>query len=121
MPPIPPPEPAPNLTITNSPTVGAGVRTGLQVVSGQFIVEGIEVFNIYNFTEDQSKWAAAALTITLAFLQNFLERRRGQKFIGAAPEGAVRPEGGHTSTTTVLAVGLILMVMVVLFLVSDRI
>lgn len=97
-------EQAPNLTISNSPTVGAGVRTGIQVVSGAFLVEGVEVFNLYDFTELQAKWLTAALTITLAFLQNFIERRRNQKFIGAAPTPAVRPEGGYVMPDVVIAV-----------------
>lgn len=85
-------EQAPNLTVSQSPTVGVTVRSGIQLLTGGFITEGIELF-VYDFTEDQAKWATGAFTLLLVFTQNFIERRRNQKFIGAAPVPSVAPEG----------------------------
>ncbi len=91
---MPNPQEAPNVSLGNSQAVGFATRTGLQLVTGGFIVEGIELFSIYNFTEAQAKWAAGALTVLLAFTQNFFEQRRNRRFIGPAPTPEVLPEDG---------------------------
>lgn len=96
-------EQAPNLTVSQSPTVGVTVRSGLQLLTGGFITEGIELF-VYDFTENQAKWAAGAFTLLLVFIQNFLERRRNQKFIGAAPVPRIEGEHGHYDVPGVVVI-----------------
>ncbi len=91
---MPSPQEAPNVNLGNSQAVGFTARTGVQLITGGFVVEGIEAFNLYQFTEAQSKWAILALTLLLGFLQNFFEQRRNRRFIGPAPTPAVLPEDG---------------------------
>lgn len=83
---------APNITLGNRQDVGFATRTGLQLITGNFMVEGIELFGLIDFSEDQSKWVAGFLTILIAFIQNFFEARRNRRFIGAAPIPATLPE-----------------------------
>lgn len=83
---------APNVSTGNSQAVGFAARTGIQAVTGSFIVEGIELFGFVDFTEDQAKWLGVALTVVLSFVQNFFEQRRNRRFIGPAPTPAVKPE-----------------------------
>lgn len=66
-------------------TVAAPViRTGLQGGAGVFVVQGIEAFNIYAFTDAQRSWSIVAITIAFAFIQNQTEKVKGRRFIGAA-------------------------------------
>lgn len=81
---------SPNITVTNSPTVGVITRSAIQLLSGSFVVEGIELF-LYNFTDDQAKWATGAFTLLIVGIQNLIEFRRNRKFIGSAPVPAVAP------------------------------
>lgn len=103
--PVPPSQPAPNVTLTSSEPVAVTVRSGLQLLTGGFVVEGIELF-LYDFTEDQAKWAAGAITILLVFVQNFLEKRRGRKYLGAAPTPATRDDGAVALSTGIFVAAL---------------
>lgn len=100
--PIPATQPAPNVTIGSNVPVATALRTGAQGLSGVFIVDFVEAFNLYDFTERQYGLAATLVGMVLAYIQNLLEKRRGRKYIGAAPEGATRPEGGHVDLATAL-------------------
>jgi len=82
---------SPNVTVSNSPTVGVVTRSAIQLLSGSFFVEGIELF-LYDFTDDQAKWATGAFTLLIVGIQNAIEFKRNRKFIGAAPVPAVAPE-----------------------------
>lgn len=68
--------------ITTGPVAAPVIRTGAQVITGAFIVEGIELF-IYNFPEEQTSWLTAAVSLLLAWVQNFIEAKRGRRLIGA--------------------------------------
>lgn len=91
---VPLPEQAPNLAFTTNVPVATAVRTGVQGLSGAFVVDFIEAFNVYDFTERQYGLAVALAAMVIALLQNLWEKHRGQKFFGAAPEGATlsKPE-----------------------------
>jgi len=98
MPVIPAPEQAPNISLGSNVPVATALRTGVQGLSGSFIVEFIEAFEIYDFTERQYGLAVALFGMILAFGQNLWEKHRGKKFYGATPEGGVlppKPEEGH--------------------------
>lgn len=91
--PVPPPMAAPNVTVTSSEPIATTVRSGLQLLTGGFIVEGIEAFGLYDFTERQSTWATAAFTLALVLVQNLIEKQRNRKFLGAAPQPATLDDG----------------------------
>lgn len=57
------------------------VRTGGQVFTGAFLIEGVELF-LYDFPEDQQLWLTAVATVALAWAQNYLEKRQGRKLVG---------------------------------------
>lgn len=116
--PIPATQPAPNITLTSNEPVATTVRSGLQLLTGGFLVEGLELFLI-DLTEDQAKWAAGALTIALVFAQNWLEKRRGRKYLGAAPTAAVRDDGHTNWQTALLAAAVAIVVFFIFALVFD--
>lgn len=99
-------EQTPNVPFTNSVPVANAVRTGVQGITGSFIVEFIEAFNLYDFTDRQYGLAVVAFGMILSFVQNFFEKRRNQKFFGAAPEPRVKSpqEGGYATPDLVVAV-----------------
>ena len=57
------------------------VRTGGQVFTGAFLIEGIELF-LYDFPTEQQVWLTAVAAVALSWLQNFIEKQRGRKLIG---------------------------------------
>jgi hypothetical protein len=71
----------PNVTL--GPVAAPVARTGGQVITGAFIVQGLTVFGVPLDTA-QSTWLAAALSVGVSALQNWWERRRGRKLIGTA-------------------------------------
>lgn len=99
--PVLPAQQAPNVRLTSSEPFAVTVRSTLQLLSGGFIVEGIQLF-LYDFTEAEAKWATGAFTVLLVFVQNFLEKRRGQKYLGAAPLPATRGDDGTMDWQTAL-------------------
>lgn len=75
-------EPAPVVAL--GPVAAPTVRTGGQVVTGAFIIEGLTVFDLASFTEAQTRWLTVALTLGLAFAQNVIEKKQGRKLVGVA-------------------------------------
>lgn len=112
--PIPPAQPAPNVTFTSSEPAATAVRTGIQGLTGAFIVDFIEAFELYDFTERQYGLAVALAGMVLAFIQNLLEKRRGRKFLGAAPTPATRDDDGQAHWQTVVVMVAIVIVLLIL-------
>lgn len=69
--------------VTLGPISAPVVRTGTQLLSGEFIMQGIELF-FWEPSVDQRKWLVGALTLALGFGQNLIEKWRGRRLIGAA-------------------------------------
>lgn len=69
--------------ITMGPVAAPVARTGGQVITGAFLVQGMVAFGV-TLDDAQSAWLAGALTIVVSVAQNWWERRRGQKLIGVA-------------------------------------
>lgn len=70
----------PVIAINNSVAVPA-IRTGLQVVSGEFVVQGLELW-VTTFTDDQRAWMVIAMSLVLAGLQNLAEHLKGRRLLG---------------------------------------
>src|SRR4051794_3428333 len=69
--------------VTAGPVTAPVVRTALQGVTGGFMVQGLEVFNLASFTPDQRAWLVVVLTIVLSYVTNFVEGKVGRRLIGA--------------------------------------
>lgn len=67
--------------VTLGPVAAPVARTTGQLISGGFIVEGLELF-VTDLTAEQSQWLSLALAGAVCAGQNWLERRRGRKLIG---------------------------------------
>ena len=50
-----------------------GVRAGIWFSVATFLIEGVEVFNLYDFTDAQAQWLTVALGVLLALAINFAE------------------------------------------------
>lgn len=70
--------------VTMGPVASPATRTGLQLITGEFIVQGVEAFDVVALTDTQRAWLVVALGILLAVIQNTLERWRGRRLIGTA-------------------------------------
>lgn len=57
-------------------------RTGGQGISAEFIIQGIEVFHIWNPDEAQHAWMIVAGTVLMSWITNYLENRAGRRLIG---------------------------------------
>jgi hypothetical protein len=74
--------------IEQQPILSAGpvatpvLRTGLQALSPALILQGLEVFEIWHPTAEQTAWLMAASTVAIALGQNLFERWRNRKLIG---------------------------------------
>lgn len=85
----PAPAPVVPAPVVSAPLLSLGaitsplLRTGLQGITGGFIVQGLEVFGIASFTIDQRGWLVVALTTFVAGVQNWVEKWQGRKLIGA--------------------------------------
>lgn len=60
------------------------VRTAGQGGLGALVVQGLQLFNAVDLSADQAIWLTTVLTIIFSALQNFIEKRRGVRLIGAA-------------------------------------
>lgn len=58
------------------------VRTGGQLVTGAFLIEGVELF-IHDFPEAEQAWLTVVASLVLCWVQNALEKRQGRKLVGA--------------------------------------
>lgn len=66
-------------------TVAAPViRTGVQGIGAGWIVEGISVWHVAELSDRQTVWLLVGLTALLSFVQNLIEKRAGQRLIGAS-------------------------------------
>jgi type IV secretory pathway TrbD component len=65
----------------NNPVGAAVARTAGQGISGAFIVDGLLAFNV-DLTDRQTVWLTAAFGISIAAVQNLIERWRGRRLIG---------------------------------------
>lgn len=74
-------EPAPVVSL--GPVAAPTVRTGSQLVAGSFLVEGLTVFGV-PLTDAQGKWLGVALTLTIAFAMNIVEKAKGRKLVGVS-------------------------------------
>ena len=50
-----------------------GVRAGIWFSVATFLIEGVELFNLYDFTEAQAQWLTVALGVLLTLAINFAE------------------------------------------------
>lgn len=57
-------------------------RTTGQGITAEFIIQGFEVFNIWNPNEAQHAWLVVAGTALMSWITNYLEGRAGQRLIG---------------------------------------
>lgn len=64
------------------PVAAPVARTGAQGITASFLVEGVEIWNLYHFTPAQLAWTVGVLTPVLAWALNMAERRAGRKVIG---------------------------------------
>lgn len=71
----------PNVAL--GPVAAPVARTGGQVITGVFLVQGLTAFGV-PLTDVQAAWLAGALSVGVSALQNWWERRRGRKLIGVA-------------------------------------
>lgn len=70
--------------VTTSTVAAPVIRTGIQGVGAGWLVQGIDLWNIANLTDDQQIWLLVGLTALLSFAQNLIEKHAGQRLIGAA-------------------------------------
>jgi hypothetical protein len=68
--------------LTAGPVATPVLRTGLQALSPALILQGLEVFEIWHPTAEQTAWLMAASTVAIALAQNLFERWRNRKLIG---------------------------------------
>src|SRR5688572_16138900 len=74
--------------IEQQPILSAGpvatpvLRTGLQARSPALLLPGLDVFEIWHPTAEQTAWLMAATTVGIALGQNLVERWRNRKLIG---------------------------------------
>lgn len=67
--------------------VSAVVRPASQFASPAFILEGLEVFDIYHPNVAQTKWLLLALGVAFSAAQNLIEYVKGRRLIGVrAPD-----------------------------------
>jgi hypothetical protein len=71
--------------ITAGPLVTPTVRTGGQLVTGEFLMQGLEAF-IWIPTPNQRGWLVVAFGIGVALVQNIIERRTGRRLVGTGTE-----------------------------------
>jgi len=89
-----PEEDAPLVSLGSGAVASPLIRTGVQLGAGQFLVEGLMLFNVVTLSADQEKWLGVALTLVVCGLQNVAERYAGRKLLGRTPQPAVAaPEG----------------------------
>jgi hypothetical protein len=85
------------MTATVSEAVARPVRGLGQGGVGWVVVEAIEAFNIYDFTEKQYGLAVVIISALVSFLQNLLENKLGKGLLRKVPPKEV-PVVDSTST-----------------------
>lgn len=60
------------------------VRTATQGISANWLLDGLEVWNLVDLTDKQYGWSLVGLTVFFSWAQNYAEKRAGQRLIGAA-------------------------------------
>lgn len=74
--------------------VGArGIRTGGQGGAGYLVIEAVEAFNVYDFSERQSTVTLLILTAVFAVIQSFVENKIGKGFLRQIPPTTVPVPG----------------------------
>lgn len=68
------------MTTTVSESIARPARTAIQSGPGWAIVEIIEAFEIYDFTDRQYGITLLVLTVITGYIQNALENSRGKAF-----------------------------------------
>lgn len=76
-------QPSDPVITTSGPEAATAIRTGSQIITGAFLIEGIELF-FYDFTEEREKWLVMAATFAISWVQNRIEAHRGRRLIGAS-------------------------------------
>lgn len=75
----------PDPVITLGTVASPVVRTGVQLLSGEFIVQGLDLWDVVSFSSpEQRTWTALALTGLVCIVQNLVEKAKGRRLIGAA-------------------------------------
>lgn len=87
-------EQAPVLSLGPGRVAPPVIRTGVQIGVGQFLVEGIALFNLAHLNPGQEKWLGAALTLAVCAIQNQLEKMANKKLLGRTPAPPVLPPEG---------------------------
>lgn len=70
--------------VTLGPVSAPVVRTVGQAIGAKEILDGFQVWNIYEFTDAQFAWSMVVLTALLSFVTNVLEKWQGRRIVGAA-------------------------------------
>lgn len=65
---------------TVSEAVARPVRTAIQSGPGWVIIEIVEAYELYDFTDRQYGVTLLVLTVVTGYIQNLLENRRGKGF-----------------------------------------
>lgn len=79
------PSSEPKQPVVTTGTVAAPViRTGVQGIGAGWIVEAIDVWNLAELSDRQQVWLLVGLTALLSFVQNMIEKKAGQRVVGAA-------------------------------------
>lgn len=76
-------EPTQPIVITGA-VAAPVIRTGMQGIGAGWIVQGFDIWNIAHLTNDQQIWLLVGITALLSLLQNTIEKRSGQRLVGAA-------------------------------------
>lgn len=67
-------------------TGGRVVRGGMQVSAGQFIMQGLDAFNLLGqLTPAQYGWVSAAVSLLVMLAQNLIEKKIGKAFLKPMP------------------------------------
>ena len=69
--------------VTIGPVAAPVVRTAGQGGAAWTVMEIIEAYNLYDFTDRQWAVTLIAGTTFFSWLQNTIEKRRGRKLVGA--------------------------------------
>jgi hypothetical protein len=78
--------------LTAGPVATPVLRTGLQALTPALVLQGFQVFHIWDPSADQMAWMSTMGTIATALGQNLLERWRGRKLIGRPVPPSVPPD-----------------------------
>lgn len=75
--------PAKKAVVSLGPVAAPTVRTGAQLLTGEFIMQGVELF-LWEPSGDQRTWLVGLITLALAFGQNAIEKWKNRKLIGVS-------------------------------------